>query len=160
MGRQVNLKKRVFSRTQFNNVVDRQFNTYTKDVPIPSLTIEEFFQAYDDLYFVIDVEGDSNSHEFLIKRSSELVDFEQDTQDISVLLDEIASLRERLLLANQNLVNLETQLEQTGIPPNIQSDLNDSSTRTDATTEGRALPSTEGSTTYTPNTGRTSGFTS
>jgi len=160
MGKQVNLRKRVFSKTQFDNVIDRQFKTYTKDVAVSSLTVEEFFQAYDDLFFVIDVEGSSNSHEFLIKRSSELVNFEQDTQDVSALLDEIASLRERLLIANQNLVNLETQLEQTGIIPNIQSDLDESSTRTDATTEGRALPSTEGSTTYTPNTGRTSGFTS
>lgn len=111
MSNEVNLKKKVLNSNQFKQIVDTSFSTFVR-IPEEELpTIEEFFSFYDQLYFSIPVEGNTNSHEYLVRKSSELRSFDQDTQNIQPLLDEIASLRERLLEANTTITNLEIQLE-------------------------------------------------
>ena len=109
MANTVEIKKTVFNTEQFNRVVDRTFNTFTQPTTQEDLdTPEELFRLYEKLYYIIDIEGATNSHEYLIKKSSELVNFERSTEEIQPLLDEIAQLREQLLLLNQQIVDLET----------------------------------------------------
>lgn len=112
MDNQVDLKKKVYDNRQFSRVVDREFRTFIEETQEDELTVEEFFDAYDRLFLSIDIEGEINSHEYLARRSGELVQLEQNTEDIQPLLDEIASLRQRLLEANQEIANLEIQSEQ------------------------------------------------
>ena len=51
-----------------------------------------------------DQEGDVNSHQFLIKQSSDYVGFEEVNETIQALLDEITELREENLeIRKQNL---------------------------------------------------------
>jgi hypothetical protein len=105
----IKIQKTVFSATEFNKVVDRSFTTFAQPVVEEDTdTIENFFRLYEKLYFEIDITGDTDSHEYLIRKSSELVDFEKNTEDIQPLLDEIAQLRTELLQANQQILNLET----------------------------------------------------
>jgi hypothetical protein len=105
----IQIQKTVFNATEFNRVVDRSFSTFTQPVVEEDTdTVENFFRLYDKLYFEIDVTGETDSHEYLIRKSSELVDFEKNTEDIQPLLDEIAQLRTELLQANQQILNLET----------------------------------------------------
>ena len=59
------------------------------------------------MYYEIPLEGTNNSHSFILQESSKLVEFTKDTEEIQPLLDEIATLREQLLLSNQ--ANLEIQ---------------------------------------------------
>lgn len=54
------------------------------------------------------MEGENNSHEYLVRKSSELINFEANTEEIQPLLDEIAQLRQQLLSANQQILDLET----------------------------------------------------
>jgi hypothetical protein len=109
MANSIEVKKTVFNTEQFGRVVDRTFNTFTQPVLEEDLdTPEELFRLYEKLYFSIDVEGENNSHEYLIKRSSELVNFERSTEEIQPLLDEIAQLREQILSLNQQLIDIET----------------------------------------------------
>jgi hypothetical protein len=105
MARNVNIKKTVYDKSNFNKIVDREFKTYAQPAP-PSTerTVEQFFDEYEKLFYEIPVEGDSKSHKYLITKSSELVDFEKDTQDIQPLLDEIAQLREQILTYQQQLI--------------------------------------------------------
>lgn len=112
MANDIEIVKTVYNKTEFSRVIDRNFKTYTQPVPEEDLdTPEELFRLYEKLYYVIDVEGEENSHEYLIKKSSELVTFEKDTEDIQPLLDEIAQLRLQLLQANQQILTLETKIE-------------------------------------------------
>jgi hypothetical protein len=105
----IKIQKTVFNATEFNRVVDRSFSTFTQPVAEEDTdTIENFFRLYDKLYFEIDVTGETDSHEYLVRKSSELLDFEKTTEDIQPLLDEIAQLRTELLQANQQILDLET----------------------------------------------------
>lgn len=100
----IRIQKEVYRSDQFNNLVDRQFSTFTKPtVEVGTDTVEEFFRLYDKLYYSIPLEGDNNSHQYLLQKSSELVDFEKTTDDIQPLLDEIAQLRQQNLELNQQI---------------------------------------------------------
>lgn len=109
MANDIQIQKTVFNSTEFEKVVDRAFSTFIQPaVEEDTDTVEEFFRLYEKLYYDIDVEGETNSHEYLIRKSSELVNFEKSTEEIQPLLDEIAQLREQLLQANQQILDLET----------------------------------------------------
>ena len=70
--------------------------------------LEEFFELYENLYYEIPLQGEAASHTFLVQRSSELLDFKKDTEDIQPLLDEIAILREQILSLNEQLIEANT----------------------------------------------------
>ncbi len=109
MANDIQVQKTVFNSAEFDKVVNKSFSTFTQPVPEEDTdTVEEFFRLYEKLYYVITPAGETESHEYLIKKSSELVDFQKNTEDIQPLLDEIAQLREQLLQANQQILDLET----------------------------------------------------
>ena len=105
MANDIKIVKTVFSTTEFNKVVDTSFKTFTQPIPAEDLdTPEELFRLYEKLYFVIDVTGPTDSHEYLVQKSSELLNFDAVTEDIQPLLDEIAQLREENLALNQQIL--------------------------------------------------------
>jgi hypothetical protein len=109
MAEKIELKKTVTSRPNFEKVVNNSFTTFVDPViEVTELTVDEFFAEYERLFYEIPIEGDVNSHQYLIQRSGQLAIFEQDTQDIQPLLEEIALLREELLIANQTILELQT----------------------------------------------------
>ena len=111
MANNIELKKTVFSTTEFNRVVSTAFETFTQPIPEEDTdTPDELFRLYEKLYYDIDVEGEENSHQYLVIKSSELLTFDKVTEDIQPLLDEITQLREQLLLANQQIIDLETKV--------------------------------------------------
>lgn len=117
MANEIPIKRSVVGTSQLNRVVNRDFETFTKAPAITDNdTIEELFRLYDLLYYSIPIDGETFSHEYLIVESSKLKRFERDTQDIQPLLDEIAELRQQLLIAEQQILDLELQSEQI---PNI-----------------------------------------
>jgi hypothetical protein len=98
----IRVKKTVLSKEEFEKVVDTSFKTFiTEDNTAETDTVEELFRLYNKLYYDIPIDEETNSHKFLIKESSKLVEFEKDLSDIQPLLDEITYLREQLLLVNQ-----------------------------------------------------------
>jgi len=106
----IQIQKESYRSNQYSNLVDREFKTFKKpEITIDTDTVEEFFRLYDKLYFNIPLEGETNSHQYLLQKSSELVDFEKTTDDIQPLLEEIAQLRQQLLEANQQIFDLENQ---------------------------------------------------
>ena len=106
MANEVKIQEKVYDPKTFNKVIDRSFNTFAQS-PDPALepTVEDFFILYEQLFYEIPIEGEDNSHRFLVEKSSEIVNFEKDTADIQPLLDEITILREQNLQLNQQLLD-------------------------------------------------------
>lgn len=111
----IEIQKTVYSQADISVVVDRSFKTFTAaEEEIDTDTVEELFRLYDKLYIVIPVEGDSYSHEYLVKQSSALLSFDSTSEDLELLMEEISQLRSQLLTANQEISNLQTQVAANG----------------------------------------------
>ena len=99
----IDLRKTVYNKDQFSRVVGgREFTTFGIQ-PGTIFSVEDFFTQYDNLFLTIPVFGDTNSHEFLVRKSGELVGFQRTTDDIQPLLDEITSLRDQLLQTRKKI---------------------------------------------------------
>jgi len=109
--KEVRLSKSFFNTEQVKKVVDTEFTQIVPVVPEEvNDTVTELFRLYEKLYFSIPVEGETNSHEYLVRRSSEVVQLEDSEEDIQPFLDEIAQLREQLLLANETILELQNTI--------------------------------------------------
>lgn len=109
MAEEVKIQKTVYKKEELEKVVNRAFTTFAQpEVIEEGITVEQFFDLYETLYFDIPIKGENTSHEYIIKRSSELIDFEKDTEDIQPLLDEIAQLRQQVLEYQQQIIELNT----------------------------------------------------
>lgn len=110
MSQEIKLGKQGFVRNSYVNTID---TTFTQLIPPPPpvedvITVEEFFDLYNTLFYEIPAEGNVNSHISLIQRSSEYIGFtEENDENIQILLDEITSLREELLQTQKELRDTE-----------------------------------------------------
>ncbi len=111
MGKKVEIQKTVFNRKSFQEVIDRDFKFFKELEPVVDPdTIEELFRLYDKLYITIPIEGQGNTHQYLVERSSEIYKIDAQLDNIQPLLDEIASLRVQLLDDKRRILELETSL--------------------------------------------------
>lgn len=110
MAEQVILNKRVYSKTQYSDVIDTSFkqliNTtvpVTQQLDTTNLpTVTEFFTYYDSLFYTIPKEGEVNSHQYLVNRSQQYIGEQQTSTEIQALLREVTELRaENLELLEQ-----------------------------------------------------------
>ena len=109
MANSIRIQKTVVNKAEFNKVVNTTFSTFVDpQAEVETDTVEELFRLYNKLYYEIPTEG-NNSHTFLIQESSKLVTLEKDLSEIQPLLDEITELRERLLLVNQQLIEVQSE---------------------------------------------------
>jgi hypothetical protein len=111
MAQEVNLTKEVFGRTTYTKVIDISFTELYTPVtasiaPSNQTTVELFFDAYNDLFFQIPATGELNSHEYLVKRSTEYLGGGVVSDTEQAYIDEINSLRQQLLEANTNFLNI------------------------------------------------------
>ncbi len=110
MAEQVQLNKTVYGKITYPNVINTEFTQLIRTTPeeVGGITIDEFFQAYNDLFFEIPIDGEFNSHLELIKRSTEYVGVNQTTDEIDALLTEINQLRLENLQLQQQLDELNS----------------------------------------------------
>jgi hypothetical protein len=109
MSEQIRLNKTVYGKVTYPNVINTEFSQLIKpqvEEVVTTVTVEEFFQYYDDLFYDIPITGDFNSHTELIKRSTEYVGINQNTDEIDALLDEINQLRLENLTQQQTIDEL------------------------------------------------------
>lgn len=108
----VTLIRTGYNREAFRNTFNTDFTELgvnEQDLSFfdPNLaTVEDFFTIYNNLFFIIPKYGEINSHEFLIKESSDYIDYKANQLEIEALLEEIAELRES---------NLQLQVDMAGI---------------------------------------------
>ena len=106
----LNLSRKVFYKVPYTKVIKTNFtqlvNTVPPPQPAPSFTVDNFFSQYTRLFYDIPQTGDTNSHEYLIKTSSEYINYIPDNEQITALIEEINSLQQENLALNIKLVNL------------------------------------------------------
>ena len=112
MDENIKLNKLVFNKTQYSKTIDTSFNQLgvkptTKKIE-EQPTVSDFFRMYNDMFYDISETGNVNSHEFLIKKSSEYIGFEENNEIIAALQNEISQLRTELLDTQRQLVELPT----------------------------------------------------
>lgn len=110
MSEQLNLSKDVYGTATYTRVIDTQFRQLVLPAePIEeSVTVDKFFELYDQLFLEIPVSGEVNSHEYLVRRSGEYIGGEILTDNEKALIEEINSLRQQLLEANKSIVDIST----------------------------------------------------
>lgn len=115
----INLNKEVYNKSQFKRVVNTNFTQLVDTTPQVTSSITDnldpnvieariiaFFDSYNSLFYDIPKFGDTNSHEYLIKTSSEYIGtstFPNDT--VEALIEEVNSLREENLTLQQQIIS-------------------------------------------------------
>jgi hypothetical protein len=111
MSEQVKLVKEVYGRTTYTKVIDTSFSELYSSItasiaPSTQTSVDAFFDAYNNLFFQIPATGEVNSHEYLVKRSTEYLGGGVFTDNEKAYIEEINSLRQQLLEANTTFLNL------------------------------------------------------
>ena len=71
MAEVIQLNKTVYGKITYPNVIDTEFKQLIRpqtEVTSSAVTVNQFFNYYNDLFYEIPTEGDFNSHLELIKR--------------------------------------------------------------------------------------------
>lgn len=110
-GSELKLSKKLYNKSAYLNTIDNSFTELLPVVPVSpvdDVSVGEFFQIYDNLFYEIPKKGEVNSHEYLIKQSTDYIGAQDVSNEIQALLDEITSLREENLTLQQNIIDLTT----------------------------------------------------
>lgn len=120
----IDIKKQVFDKNELNNTVNTSFSQLINNSDSfsnidsnsikkvePTITVEEFFSNYEELFYIIPKLGEVNSHEYLIKQSGIYVGQDIINDAIQALLDEIQFLREENILITSENIALASKLK-------------------------------------------------
>ncbi len=62
---QIPVQKTVFSKDSYSRVIDTQFSQLiTQEDETLSFSVDDFFELYDQLFYQIPRDGETNSHQF------------------------------------------------------------------------------------------------
>jgi hypothetical protein len=106
---QIPVQKTVFNKDTYGRVVNTQFSQFLNQNAVEetlSFTVDDFFQLYDELFYQIEKEGDINSHRYILQREADYLGVSISQDDIQALLNEITSLRQQVLEAQQTINDL------------------------------------------------------
>ena len=105
---QISFDKNVFGKNNFEKVVDTRFKQLLgTQQSLGDITLSDFFQIYEDLFYEIPKEGDIESHKYILNKTAEYLGIKlSEENDIQALLNEITTLRGELLDANKTLLDL------------------------------------------------------
>jgi len=103
---QIPVQKTVFNKDGYGRVIDTQFSQLLNQTveEIDTFTVNDFFQLYEDLFYQIPKEGDTNSHRYILQREADYLGVSISQDDIQALLNEITSLRQQVL-ESQTTIN-------------------------------------------------------
>ena len=105
---QIPVQKTVFNKDSFGRVINTQFSQLLNQTveETNTFTVDDFFQLYEDLFYQIPKEGDTNSHRYILQREADYLGVSISQDDIQALLNEITSLRQQVLEAQQTINDL------------------------------------------------------
>jgi len=112
MSENITFNKQVYNKNDYQKIIDTSFTQLGVQTIQQQLNtqpnVEEFFNLYNELFYNIPELGSTNSHEYLIKTSSEYIGFEANNEEITALQAEIAQLRIELLDSQKQVISLQT----------------------------------------------------
>ncbi len=97
---QIPVQKTVFNKDIYTRVINTQFSQLISqgvEEETPSFTVDDFFELYDQLFYQIPREGETNSHQYILQREADYLGININQDDVQALLDEITSLRQQVL---------------------------------------------------------------
>lgn len=105
----VDLIKEVYGVNTYTKAVSVKFSELIKpqtETTASVITVDDFFEYYDQLFFDIPVDGTINSHVYLVERSQQYIGGSVIDAEKQALIEEINSLRQQLLDLNQTFTNI------------------------------------------------------
>ena len=106
---QIPVQKTVFNKDSFGRVINTQFSQLLNQTveETNTFTVDDFFQLYEDLFYqIIEKEGDTNSHQYILRKEADYLGVSISQDDIQALLNEITSLRQQVLESQQTINEL------------------------------------------------------
>lgn len=103
----IDSKSQILSKKTFSNVVERNFKELLISTPIVEssiITIVDFFDTFNDIFYSIPKEGKTNSHRYIYTKVSDYLEEFSSQTNVQELIDEINAL-------NQQLLDTTTELE-------------------------------------------------
>jgi hypothetical protein len=102
---QIPVQKTVFSKDSYSRVINTQFSQLiTQEDETLSFSVDDFFELYDQLFYQIPRDGETNSHQYILQREADYLGISISQDDVQALLDEITSLRQQVL-DTQTIIN-------------------------------------------------------
>lgn len=101
----IELTKEIYGLNTYTKAIDTNFEELIpQEVVVTSsvVTVDEFFNYYDTLFFDIPVSGSINSHAYLVERSQQYLGGSVLDAEKQALIEEINSLRQQILDINQS----------------------------------------------------------
>lgn len=106
---EVSLVKEVRGINTYSKVIDVNFTELVAPVVTSSaapVTVADFFNYYQDLFYDIPVSGSINSHVYLVNQSSQYIGGGVIDAEKQALIDEINSLREQIIELSSTYLNI------------------------------------------------------
>ena len=107
----ISLTNTLYNKNQYQKVIDTSFTQLglaspTSSFVAPTISVAEFFQNYQELFFSIPKFGNVDSHEYLIKTSTDYIGSNQTIDTTTqALIEEITQLRQENLSLQQQLIS-------------------------------------------------------
>ena len=108
--KEVTLIKKAYNTYDYENAIDPSFKEFVSNQAVqpevPTVTVTQFFEYYDQLFFDIPVTGEENSHTYLVQQSQQYIGGSVIDIEKQALIEEINSLRQQLLDLNQTFTSI------------------------------------------------------
>lgn len=110
MNKRLDFIKEIRGTNSYANAIESEFTelvTPTVTVEEETITVAQFFDLYETLFFDIPPNGEINSHSYLVARSTEYLGGDIVDPEKIALIEEINSLRQQLLDINTTIFNVD-----------------------------------------------------
>ena len=107
----ISLTNTLYNKNQYQKVIDTSFTQLVNvssslSVSLPVISVDQFFQYYQDLFYIIPELGDINSHQYLVITSGAYIGSTALTDDtIQALIEEVTQLRQENLDLQQQITS-------------------------------------------------------
>lgn len=105
----VEMIKEIYGLNTYSKAIDNNFTELVsppQETELVGITVDQFFEYYNQLFFEIPVSGSINSHTYLVETSQQYIGGSVLDAEKQALIEEINSLRQQLLDINQTFTNI------------------------------------------------------
>ncbi len=82
----IDLLRKIYSKSEYIKIIDTDFTqlgvSTVEEIEENQVTVEQFFGYYNDLFYDIPAEGETNSPEFLVKTSGDYIGLDQESEEM------------------------------------------------------------------------------
>ena len=105
----VEMVKEIYGLNTYTKAIDTNFTELISpatEITASGITVDQFFEYYNQLFFDIPVAGSINSHTYIVETSQQYIGGSVIDAEKQALIEEINSLRQQILDINQTFTNI------------------------------------------------------